>query len=257
MELAGKTCVVTGGTSGLGEATARMAVREGATVAILDVASATGEKLADELGDAAMFVPTDVTDQEAVRAAIDLVADTHGALHVCVNAAGIGSAARVISRADGEMFPLDLFRTVIDVNLVGLFDVVRNACRVMARNEEGPDGERGLIINVGSIAGYEGQAGQAAYSASKGGVIAMTLPLARELSSWGIRVLTVCPGVFDTGMLAGLDDKVRDRLAGIPVYPKRPGAPAEFAQLVKAIAENVMLNGEVIRIDAATRLSHG
>jgi 3-hydroxyacyl-CoA dehydrogenase/3-hydroxy-2-methylbutyryl-CoA dehydrogenase len=155
------------------------------------------------------------------------------------------------------MFPLETYRKVVDINLIGLFDVVRNSARVMSRNDPDEDGCRGVIVNVASIAGYEGQAGQAAYSGSKAGVIGMTLPLARDLAGYGIRVACICPGIFETGMLAAADDKLRQRLIDIHVFPKRLGTPADFAHLVGAVYENPMLNGEVIRLDAATRLSHG
>ena len=185
VDLAGKACIVTGGASGLGAATAQMLTDEGASVGIVDLASSDGETLAKELGDAAQWLPTDVRDPDQVAQAVDAVADACGGLHLCVNAAGVADAARVISRNNEAMFPLDTYRRVIDINLVGLFDVIRNTARRMAQNEPTPDGERGVIVNVASIAGFDGQAGQAAYSASKGAVIAMTLPLARELSSWG------------------------------------------------------------------------
>jgi len=256
MDVRGTVGLVTGGASGLGEGVARMVAGGGGQVGLLDLPSSAGERIAAELGDAAVFVACDVTVPDQVRHAVDTVAERFGSIGLCVNAAGVADAARVLSRS-GEMFPLELYNKVVGINLVGLFDVVRNAARVMSANEPGEFGERGVIVNVASIAGYEGQAGQAAYSASKGGVIAMTLPLARDLASRGIRVVTICPGIFDTGMLAGTDEKVRQRLADIHVFPKRLGAPADFAHLVRSIAENPMLNGEVIRLDAATRLSHG
>ncbi|MGH3256769.1 MAG: SDR family NAD(P)-dependent oxidoreductase [Streptosporangiaceae bacterium] len=256
MDVGGAAVLVTGGASGLGEGVARMVAESNGQVGILDLASSRGAGLAAELGERAVFVPTDVTSPEQVRSAVDALAERFGRIDLCVNAAGVADAARVLSRS-GEMFPLDTYNKVVGINLVGLFDVVRNVARVMSANEQGEFGERGVIVNVASIAGYEGQAGQAAYSASKGGVIAMTLPLARDLASYGIRVVTICPGIFDTGMLASTDEKVRQRLVDIHVFPKRLGAPADFAHLVRAIAENPMLNGEVIRLDAATRLAHG
>jgi 3-hydroxyacyl-CoA dehydrogenase/3-hydroxy-2-methylbutyryl-CoA dehydrogenase len=234
-----------------------MLVAAGGQVGIVDLPSSGGLRLAEELGSAAIFVPADVRDPAAVRAGVDCVADTFGGIHLCVNAAGVADPDRVLARDGETMFSLEVYRKVLDINLVGLFDVLRNASRVMARNAPGEDGERGVVVNVASIAGYDGQAGQAAYAASKGGVIAMTLPLARDLASWGIRVVTVCPGIFDTGMLAGAPPKMRERLADTSVFPKRLGAPSEFGRLVQAIAENAMLNGEVVRLDAAVRLAHG
>ncbi len=224
---------------------------------LIDLPSSQGAAVAAELGDAALFVPADVQDSDAVQAAVAQVIQAFEGLHLCVNAAGVSDAARVLARDGEELFPLDTFRRVLDINLIGTFDVLRHACRAMARNEPNGDGERGLVVNVASIAAFDGQAGQAAYSASKGAVAAMTLPLARDLATWGIRVVTVAPGVFDTGMLAGLEENVRARLALASVFPKRAGRPQDFAHFVKALAENPMLNGEVVRLDAAARLSHG
>lgn len=247
--------LVTGGASGLGEGVARMLVGVGARVCVLDLPTSRGAELCAELGDGAMFVPVDIRDPAAVESAVEATVGAFGRIDLCVNCAGVPDAARVLDR-EGRMFPLDLYRKVVEVNLLGLFDVLRHAARAISRNQPSDDGERGVIVNVASIAGYDGQAGQAAYAASKGGVIAMTLPLARDLASLGIRVVTVCPGIFDTGMLAEADEKVRDRLADVHVFPERLGRPADFAQLVRAISENSMLNGEVIRLDAAGRLGH-
>lgn len=245
--------LVTGGASGLGGGTARMLVERGGKVGILDLPSSDGESFAAELGDAAFFVTADVSDEGQVEKAVAAVADRFGRIDVCVNAAGISPAARVLSRK-GDLHPLDVFRRTLEVNLVGTFDVLRHAVAAMSRNEPGPDGERGLIVNVSSAAALEGQAGQAAYSASKGGIAAMTLPLARDLAIWGIRVMTVCPGIMDTGMLAGTDEKRRAALMDLHVFPKRLGRPADFAHLVAAFMENELLNGEVVRLDAASRL---
>ena len=247
---------ITGGASGLGEGTARAVVAAGGKAAIADLPSSRGEAVAAELGSAAAFFPVDVTVPEQVRSAVDAAAGRFGRIGLTANCAGVADPARVLAR-DGTMFPLDVYAKVVSINLIGLFDVVRNSARVMSGNEPDEDGCRGVIVNVGSIAGYEGQAGQAAYAGSKAGVIGMTLPLARDLASVGIRVACVCPGIFDTGMLAAADEKLRDRLAGIHVFPRRLGRPEDFAALVRAIYENPMLNGEVIRLDAATRLSHG
>ena len=256
MRFAEAVALVTGGASGLGEGTARAVVAAGGKVGIADLPSSKGAELAAALGDSAAFFPADVTRPDQVAAAVDGVVETFGRLDLTANCAGVADAARVLAR-DGTMFPLDTYVKVVNINLVGLFDVVRNSARVMSRNDPDADGCRGVIVNVASIAGYEGQAGQAAYAGSKAGVIGMTLPLARDLASHGIRVACVCPGIFDTGMLAAADQKLRDRLIGIHVFPKRLGTPADFAALVRAIYENPMLNGEVIRLDAATRLSHG
>jgi 3-hydroxyacyl-CoA dehydrogenase/3-hydroxy-2-methylbutyryl-CoA dehydrogenase len=256
MKLQGKTALITGGASGLGRGAAEMVVEQGGRVALLDRAGSAGAEVAEALGDAAVFLPTDVTEPAEVAAAFDRVQRELGGVHLTLNAAGVADAARVLSRS-GEMFPLDLYEKVVRINLLGLFDIVRHSARLMSANEPDGDGARGVIVNVASIAGIEGQAGQAAYAASKGGVIAMTLPLARDLASIGIRVATICPGIFDTGMLAGTDDKIKQRLIDIHVFPKRLGTPADFAHLVRSIMENPMLNGEVIRLDAATRLSHG
>ncbi len=256
MQFADAVALVTGGASGLGAGTARAVVAAGGKVGIVDLPSSAGEALAAELGSSAAFLPADVTVPGQVRAAVDGVVERFGRLDLTANCAGVADAARVLDH-DGSMFPLETYARVVGINLIGLFDVVRNSARVMSGNEPDADGCRGVIVNVASIAGYEGQAGQAAYSSSKAGVIGMTLPLARDLASHGIRVVCVCPGIFDTGMLAAASDKLRQRLADIHVFPKRLGTPADFAKLVQAICENPMLNGEVIRLDAATRLAHG
>lgn len=246
--------LVTGGASGLGEGVVRMLVQEGGRALILDRAQSNGAAIADELGDRAVFVPCDVTDTDEVEAAVDAAADAFGRIDLLVSSAGISPAARLVAR-DGTPFPLDTFKAGIDVNLVGLFDVLRHAARAMTRNEPGPDGERGLIVNIASIAGLEGQVGQASYAASKGGVIALTLPLARDLASWGIRVMCICPGVMDTAMLANATDELRQALADINVFPKRLGRPDDIASMVKTFMENTYVNGDVVRVDAGTRLA--
>lgn len=253
MRITGAVGLVTGGASGLGEGAARMLVERGGSAGILDLPSSRGAALAAELGERAVFVPADVADTATVADAVHQVGERFGRIDVCVNAAGISPAARVLSRG-GEMHPLEVFRRTVDINLVGAFDVLRHAVEVMSRNEPGPDGERGLVVNVSSAAALEGQAGQAAYSASKGGLVALTLPLARDLAIWGVRVMTVCPGIMDTGMLAGVDGKRRAALTDLHVFPKRLGRPADFAALVASFMENELLNGDVVRLDAATRL---
>lgn len=253
MRVADSVTLVTGGASGLGAATARLVTELGGRVAVVDLPGTPGAALAAELGAGARFVPADVTDTAAVEAAVDTVLAEFGRLDLCVNCAGICPAARVVNRA-GELFPLDVFRRAVDVNLIGTFDVLRHAARAMTRNAPGADGERGLIVLTASIAGTEGQVGQAAYAASKGAIIALTLPLARDLASVGIRVMTISPGSMDTAMFAAFGDGVRDSLLDTAVFPKRAGRAGEFAQLVRAFAENPYLNGEVVRLDAATRL---
>jgi 3-hydroxyacyl-CoA dehydrogenase / 3-hydroxy-2-methylbutyryl-CoA dehydrogenase len=246
--------LVTGGASGLGEGVVRMIAQAGGRAAILDLPKSRGTSIATELGQAVTFFELDVTDAEQVGPVIDAATDHFGTVNLLVSCAGVSPASRTVDRTR-SMFPLEVFKHAVDVNLVGLFDVVRHAARRMAENEPGEDGERGLIVNVASIAGIEGQVGQTAYSASKGGVIALTLPLARDLSRWGIRVMTIAPGIMDTAMLAGADDKLRERLTEVSLFPKRLGRPDDFARLVRCFMEDTFLNGEVVRLDAATRLS--
>jgi 3-hydroxyacyl-CoA dehydrogenase / 3-hydroxy-2-methylbutyryl-CoA dehydrogenase len=244
---------VTGGASGLGEGTVRMITANGGRAAIFDLPNSQGAALADELGQAAAFFEVDVTDPQQVQDAVDGAAEHFGTVNLLVSCAGLSPASRTLDRK-GNMFPLDVFKSAVAVNLVGLFDVVRQTARQMARNEPGEDGERGLIVNVASIAGIEGQVGQAAYSASKGGVVALTLPLARDLAIWGIRVMTVAPGIMDTRMLAGVSEERRQGMIDLHVFPKRLGRPEDFAALVRSFVENGLLNGDVVRLDAATRL---
>jgi 3-hydroxyacyl-CoA dehydrogenase/3-hydroxy-2-methylbutyryl-CoA dehydrogenase len=251
MQVEGSRALVTGGASGLGAATVRRLIDGGATAAILDLASSDGESVASDLG--AAFVPCDVTDGAQVEGAVDAAADALGGIDICVNAAGVANAHRVLTR-DGTMFPLDLFEFVVRVNLIGAFDVTRNAARHMAGNEPNDDGERGVIVNVASIAAFEGQIGQAAYSASKGGIVGMTLPLARDLASIGVRANAISPGIMDTPMLAGMGEELKQQLAAVHVFPKRLGAPDDFASLVQHLVENALINGEVVRLDAAARM---
>jgi len=253
MKLKDAVAVITGGGSGLGEATARDFVASGAKVVLLDLPNSPGAKLAESLGGAALFAPTDVASEKETADAIASAVDRFGTVHVAVNCAGIGKAQRTISK-DGP-HSLELFSRVIQVNLIGTFNVIRLAAAQMAKNAPNEDGERGVIINTASIAAYDGQIGQAAYSASKGGVVGMTLPIARDLSSSGIRVCTIAPGTFDTPMLATLPEPARKALGAAIPFPSRLGHPAEYAALARHIVENVMLNGETIRLDGALRMA--
>lgn len=254
MRVEGAKGLVTGGASGLGEGVVRMLVEAGGSAAILDLPASGGAELAREIGERATFIPTDVSDAENVERSVAQAADALGRIDLCVNCAGISPAQRIIGR-DRALHPLETFRRAVEVNLIGLFDVTRWAAYHMAENEPGVDGERGLIVNVASIAGFEGQVGQAGYAASKGGVIALTLQLARDLERQGIRVMAIAPGMMDTGMLAGVEDRRRQALIDLHVFPKRLGTPADFAALVRTFMETTLLNGEVVRLDAATRLA--
>lgn len=253
MELRNKTFLITGGGSGLGAGTARLFVESGANVIVAELNAETGRQVAAELGDQARFVQTDVTSEESVRQAVDLALQVFGGLHGAVNCAGIAIAERVVGR-DG-VHDLGRFAKVVEVNLTGTFNVIRLAAAVMTQTEPTSGGERGVIVNTASVAAFDGQIGQAAYSASKGGVVSMTLPIARELARFGIRVVAIAPGIFDTPMLAGLPEAARESLAKQVPFPPRLGQPAEYAALVKHIIENEMLNGEVIRLDGAIRMA--
>ncbi|MDG4555316.1 MAG: 3-hydroxyacyl-CoA dehydrogenase [Candidatus Competibacter sp.] len=244
--------LVTGGASGLGAATARMLVADGGRVAIADISQEAGEALAAELGPAVRFILTDVADEASGRAAVDTATSAFGALHGLVNCAGIAPAEKVLGR--NEPSGLTTFAKAIQINLIGAFNMIRHAATAMARNEANETGERGVIVNTASVAAFEGQIGQAAYAASKGGMIAMTLPIARELSRSGIRAMTIAPGVMETPMLLGMPQEVRDSLGKMVPFPSRLGKPDEFASLVRHILENTYLNGEVIRLDGAIRM---
>jgi NAD(P)-dependent dehydrogenase (short-subunit alcohol dehydrogenase family) len=251
MRIEGARALVAGGASGLGEATARVLATAGATVTIADLNAEKGEALAAELGGAATFVEVDVTDAEAVAAAVETAAGD-GELRVSVCCAGIGWAERVAHK--GGPHNLELFTKVIEVNLIGTFNVLRLAAARMSANEPDEEGERGVCVNTASIAAYDGQIGQVAYSASKGGIVGMTLPAARDLAGRGIRVVTIAPGLFDTPLLAALPEEARQALgAGIP-FPSRLGRPEEYARVVAEIVANPMLNGETIRLDGALRM---
>ncbi|HXD20836.1 MAG TPA: 3-hydroxyacyl-CoA dehydrogenase [Vicinamibacterales bacterium] len=253
MRLQNQTVLVTGGASGLGGATAEMVVAAGGRVIVADVNEAAGRTAAARLGASARFVRTDVTSEADVQQAIATAIKEFGAFTGLVNAAGIGPAARVVGR-DGPM-PLDQFARVIQTNLIGTFNVTRLAAAAMMNNQPAPSGERGVIVNTASVAAYEGQIGQAAYAASKGGVVSLTLPIARELARFGIRVMTIAPGIFDTPMLAAMPESIRESLGQQVPFPSRLGRPAEYAALVCHIFENEMLNGEVIRLDGAIRMA--
>ena len=244
--------LVTGGGSGLGEATVRRIAESGAGVVICDLPSSAGKAIADELGDRVVFVPTDVTDEAAVTAALDVAASL-GSLRLVVTCAGIATPGRIVGRK-GPL-PLATFRQVIEVNLIGTFNVLRLAAERMIDLPAGDDGDRGVVVMTASIAAYDGQIGQIAYAASKGGVVGMTLPAARDLSSVGVRVCTIAPGLVDTPMLAGLPQEARTALAaGIP-FPKRLARPADYAELALDIVEHGYLNGEVFRMDGALRMA--
>ena len=254
MRLEGGTFLVSGGGSGLGAACARAFVAAGANVVIADLNAEAGEWLAGELGGRARFARTDVTDEASVRGAVDAAVAGFGGLRGAVNCAGIAIAERVLGREGPH--PLDRFARVIAVNLIGTFNVIRLAAEAIAREEPvGESGERGVIVNTASVAAFDGQIGQAAYAASKGGVAAMTLPVARELARHGIRVVTIAPGIFDTPMLAGLPEPARQSLGQQVPFPPRLGRPEEFAALARHIVENEMLNGETIRLDGAIRMA--
>lgn len=253
MQIEGKTFLITGGGSGLGAATAERLVTGGGRVVIADVNPAAGEAVAAALGPGARFIQTDVTSAEAVQAAVDLAASAFGGLHGAVNCAGIASVEKTYGKRG--VHPLDLFQRVIQINLVGTFNVIRLAAEAMAENAPGESGERGVIVNTASVAAFDGQVGQAAYSASKGGIVGMTLPIARDLAPLGIRVVTIAPGIFETPLLAGLPEAARVSLGQQVPFPSRLGRPAEYAALVAHIVENQMLNGEVIRLDGAIRMA--
>ena len=253
MKFEGSTFIVTGGASGLGEATARAFHAAGANVVIADLNVAGGEKLADELGPRAAFQRTDVASETDARGCVALAQTRFGSLQGLVNCAGIGNAAKVLGK-DGP-HPLDIFSRIVNVNLVGTFNMIRIASEAMSTGEANAGGERGVIINTASVAAYDGQIGQAGYAASKGGIVSMTLPIARELARFGIRVVTIAPGLFLTPMMQGLPPEVQKSLGDSVPFPQRLGEPAEYAQLARQIVENAMLNGETIRLDGAIRLA--
>jgi NAD(P)-dependent dehydrogenase (short-subunit alcohol dehydrogenase family) len=253
MDIGSSVALVTGGASGLGEATARRLLGAGAKVVIADLSESRGEALVTELGAGAVFVKADVTSEADVQRAVSS-ACALGPLRISVACAGVGWAARTVNK-DGLPHDLALFRKVVDVNLAGTFNVLRLAAAAMMASPPGPDGERGVIVSTASVAAFDGQIGQVAYSASKGGVVAMTLPAARDLSKAGIRVCAIAPGTFDTPMLAQLPEDAKKALAAAIPFPPRLGDPSEYAALVQHIAENRYLNGEVIRLDGSLRMA--
>ncbi len=250
MDINGLSAIVTGGGSGLGEATARELASRGAKVAILDLGRSNGAEVASSLS--GVFVEADVTSDEQVTAAVASAAAAHGGVHLLVNCAGIASAERTVGREGPAS--LDGFVRTVTINLIGTFNAIRVAATEMVKNEPNDEGERGAIINTASVAAFEGQIGQAAYSASKGGVVGMTLPIARDLARNGVRNNTIAPGLFLTPMLMGLPEAARDALGDVTPFPARLGKPEEYAQLACSIIENPMINGETIRLDGALRL---
>ena len=252
MQLAKHTFLITGGASGLGEATARHFAAAGGNVVIADLNVAAGEALAKELGKGAVFQQTDVTSPESAQGAVDAARSKFGGLHGLVSCAGILAGSRIVGREGPH--DLALFSKVIQVNLIGTFNVLRLAAAAMTANSPNEEGERGVIINTASVSVFEGQIGQAAYAASKGGVASMTLPAARELAKFGIRVVAIAPGVFETAMMQGAPPAVKESLESQCPFPPRLGRPAEFAQFAQHIVENIMFNGAILRLDGAIRM---
>jgi len=254
MDIQQNTFLISGGGSGLGEATVRMLAENGANVVIADLNQEAGEKLAAELGAQARFVKTDVSSEADVKAAVAAAVDSFGGLRGAVSCAGVAVVGKVLNK-EGVPHSQELFNKGVQVNLVGTFNVIRLAAQAMAANAPDAGGERGVIINTASIAAFDGQIGQVCYAATKAGVVGLTLPIARELARFGIRVMTIAPGLFETPMMAGLPEAVRESLGKVTPFPARLGRPTEYAALVKHIVENPMLNGEVIRLDGAIRLA--
>ncbi len=253
MQVQDSVFVVTGGVSGLGAATAQMIVNGGGKVVLADVNQSAGDTVKTKLGASAHFVQTDITSEDSAKACINSAVKMFGGLHGLVNCAGIASAERVVGR--DRPHDLDTYIQVINVNLIGTFNMVRLAADIMSKGQPNADGERGIIVNTASVAAFDGQVGQAAYASSKGGVVALTLPLARELARSGIRVMTIAPGLFETPMLLGLPQDVQDSLGKTVPFPPRLGKPSEYAAMVRHIVENIYLNGEVIRLDGGIRMA--
>ncbi|KQS33314.1 3-hydroxyacyl-CoA dehydrogenase [Dyadobacter sp. Leaf189] len=257
MQLKDTTALVTGGASGLGEATVRLFVQAGANVVILDLNEAAGQSLEAAFAGQVVFVKTDVSSESEVQNALDLALGRFGNIHIVVNCAGVAPARKIVGKNDGVYGPhsLEIFEKTIRTNLIGTFNVMRLAAFVMEKNEPNEEGERGVIINTASVAAYDGQMGQVAYAASKGGIVSMTLPVARDLARSGIRVMAIAPGLFETPLMLGLPEEARLSLGQQIPFPSRLGRPSEYALLAKSIVENPMLNGEVIRLDGAIRMA--
>ncbi|MCX7163489.1 MAG: 3-hydroxyacyl-CoA dehydrogenase [Rhodocyclales bacterium] len=253
MQIKDSVFIITGGASGLGEGTGRMLLAQGAKVVLADLNEAAGNALAAELGGNARFVATNVADEASGKACVAEALKVFGGLHGLVNCAGVAPAEKVLGKNGPHS--LEMFAKVVTVNLIGSFNMIRLAAEAMSKGEPNAAGERGVIVSTASVAAYDGQIGQAAYAASKGGVVGMTLPIARELARFGIRVMTIAPGIFETPMLLGMPQEVRDALGKMVPFPPRLGKPSEYAALVRHIVENEMLNGEVIRLDGAIRMA--
>ena len=253
MDVSNKTAIVTGGASGLGLATSRLLIDRGAKVMIFDINEEKASAAAKQLGDRCSYAVVNIIEEDAVKAAISKTLELFDAIHLCVNCAGTGAAARTVGRSGP--YPLDQFQNIINLNLVGTFNVLRLAANEMQHNSPtSDDGERGVIINVASVAGLDGQIGQVAYAASKAGVIGMTLPIARDLGKLGIRINTICPGVFHTELMSLAPQEMIDDLAANAQFPRRLGKPAEFAHMAVSLMENSYINGETIRLDAGMRM---
>lgn len=252
MKISQTVAIITGGASGLGAGTVRNFVAGGAKVVIFDMNPAKGEALAAELGDHVLFQKVDVTSEQAVKAGLDAAIASFGKINACINCAGIGMAMKTMGKEGPHT--LDIFKKVIDINLTGTFNTMRLAVERMSANQPNGDGERGVIVNTASVAAFDGQKGQVAYSASKGAIVGMTLPVARDLAFYGIRICTIAPGLFMTPLLEGLGQQVVDQLSAQVTFPKRLGTPAEYGQLARTIVESAYLNGETIRLDGAIRL---
>jgi NAD(P)-dependent dehydrogenase (short-subunit alcohol dehydrogenase family) len=253
MNLQNSVFLITGGASGLGAASARELAAQGGRVVLADVNADAGEALVEELGANACFIRTDVTDGASAQAAVDAATTHFGGLHGLINCAGVAPGEKVLGKEGPHK--LDSFQRAVSINLIGTFNMIRLAAEAMSRAAPNSEGERGVIVNTASVAAFDGQIGQAAYAASKAGIVGMTLPIARELARFGVRTMTIAPGIFETPMLLGLPQEVQDSLAKTIPFPSRLGRPEEFARLVRHIIENSMLNGEVIRLDGAIRMS--
>ncbi|WHY89834.1 SDR family NAD(P)-dependent oxidoreductase [Neobacillus cucumis] len=252
MKLENRVFIITGGASGLGEACSRMAVGSGAKVGIFDLNEERGENLERELGESVIFCKTDVSDENSVRKSVERVATTFGSIDVAINCAGLIYASKVVSKKG--LFPIEMFNKVVQVNLIGTMNVVRYAVQEMMKNESNEHGERGVIVNTASAAAFGGQLGQAAYSASKAGVVGMTLPIAREIGEYGMRIVSISPGLFETQMSSGMPDSFKQEVTKYIPFPKRLGNPKEFAATVKHIVENPYLNGTNVMLDGAAQL---